>query len=241
MRIFFKRLLRSLAYNFYKHRDFLTPYERFEKEEILESYKYFKKFFLESVHFKNENDIRAYSVKSSINYIKKNKLIFDQFLFLEFGVYKGGSINFLANFLKNHNTNIYGFDTFEGFTEDWKGTFRLSGDYSNKSLLPKVSGNVKLIKGPVQKTIDKFILENKNKKIIFIHFDMDTYESTNFVLKKIKPLIHSEAYFLFDNFYNYAAWKVGEFKALKENFDESQIKYLGFAAEEQVLLKILKK
>ena len=35
--------------------------------------------------------------------------------------------------------------------------------------------------------------------------------------------------------------QVGEFKALKENFDESQIKYLGFAAEEQVLLKILKK
>tara|TARA_B100000676_G_C17568736_1_gene576031 strand:+ start:23 stop:241 length:219 start_codon:yes stop_codon:yes gene_type:complete len=71
MRSFFKKLLRSLAYNFYKHRDFLTPYERFEKEEIQESYKYFSKFFLETVHFKNENDIRAYSVKSSIDYIKK--------------------------------------------------------------------------------------------------------------------------------------------------------------------------
>lgn len=238
MRSKIKKIIQSLSYNFFKHKDFLTPYERFEKEQILDSFNYFKKYFLQCVHFKNEIDIRSYAIKLSLksfkNISKKNK----NFLFLEFGVFKGGSINFFSKFLKNENLVIYGFDTFDGFTEDWKGTFRIAGDYSNDLKLPFVENNVQLIKGPIQTTLDKFFIEKKDNKVIFVHFDLDTFESTNFAIKKIKPFLNSESFLLFDNFYNYAAWKVGEFKALMQNFDESEISYLGFGSEEQVLIKI---
>ena len=65
-------------------------------------------------------------------------------LYLEFGVYKGGSINFISSILPDEI--IYGFDSFEGLPEDWrydlqKGGFNVDGN------LPPVNKNVRLIKG----------------------------------------------------------------------------------------------
>ena len=40
----------------------------------------------------------------------------------EFGVYKGGTINYLAH--KMPNSIIYGFDSFQGLPEDWRKGFK---------------------------------------------------------------------------------------------------------------------
>ena len=40
-------------------------------------------------------------------------------LYIEFGVWKGESINLFGNFLAQHKNEIHGFDSFEGLTEDW--------------------------------------------------------------------------------------------------------------------------
>ena len=66
----------------------------------------------------------------------------DEGLFLEFGVYKGNSINRLAKI--KPSVTFYGFDSFIGLPEHWRpgvrrGAFSLCGE------LPAVRTNVKLI------------------------------------------------------------------------------------------------
>ena len=105
--------------------------------------------------------------------------------------------------------------------------------------MPKVSKNVVFIKCNVQNTLKKF-LELENPKIIFVHMDLDTYESTKFVLIKLKPYLKANSVILFDQLYNYPGWKEGEFKALSEVFNETDYKYLAFAKySKQVLIQIL--
>ena len=61
--------------------------------------------------------------------------------------------------------------------------------------------------------------------------DLDTYESSKFVLEKIKPYLIKNCVVVFDELYNYPGWDVGEYKALKETFNDNEYKYLAFAAE----------
>lgn len=54
--------------------------------------------------------------------------------YLEFGVYRGESINWWLNKLGS-DSNLYGFDSFEGLNDDWyfgcpKGTFRVGSEPS---------------------------------------------------------------------------------------------------------------
>ena len=54
---------------------------------------------------------------------------------------------------------------------------------------PKVLKNVKLVTGKVQDTLENFLKNKKDKKIIFAHMDMDTYASTKYALNCIKPFL----------------------------------------------------
>ena len=72
--------------------------------------------------------------------------------------------------------------------------------------------------------------------------DLDTYESSKFVLNKIKPYLIKDAVILFDELYNYAGWDVNEYKALQETFDESEYKYRAFEGVGcQVVIQIVNK
>ena len=63
--------------------------------------------------FFNTEDIRNFSIYQAI----KNSEPDD--LYLEFGVFTGGSINLFAKQLIIKHKKIYGFDSFEGLKEDW--------------------------------------------------------------------------------------------------------------------------
>ena len=70
---------------------------------------------------------------------------------------------------------------------------------------------------------------------------MDTYSSTLFVLKKIKKYLINNSIILFDELYNYPGYEEGEFKALKEVFQESEFEYKAFNLKsKQVAIKIFK-
>lgn len=70
--------------------------------------------------------------------------------------------------------------------------------------------------------------------------DLDTYESTKFVLTKIKPRLARGSVILFDQLYNYAGWSVGEYQALIEVFNENEYKFLMFSKiGEQAAIEIL--
>jgi hypothetical protein len=161
-----------------------------------ECYDFFKDKMKSSSIFLKVEDIRNFAIYKAIENNKDTKN-----LFLEFGVYTGGSINLFSKQLKNINGNISGFDTFEGLTEDWlTHVFFPKGSLSLNNKLPKVEKNVQLIKGKIQDTLDFFLNENSKKKVVFAHMDMDTYASTKYALSKIKPFLQKGSVILFDEF-----------------------------------------
>ena len=197
-----------------------TPYNLYKKEEILNSYNFFKKFFKKSVLIK-ENEINEYAIKLAK---KNNKEI--KGIFLEFGVFKGQSINFFSS----HVDEIFGFDSFEGLKEDWLGHRIKAGSYNLNKKIPKLKSNVIPIKGWIQDTLIKF-LDEKNPKIRFVHIDTDTYETCDFILKNIKKYLCDKAIIKFDELHNYPGWDVGEYKALTENFNNEEYFFRAFSAD----------
>ena len=67
--------------------------------------------------------------------------------------------------------------------------------------------------------------------------DLDTYESTKYVLENIKNRLDKGAIILFDEFYGFPNWKKYEFKAFQEVFAESEYTYIAFSIR-QVAVKI---
>ena len=200
----------------------ITPYTMFQKEQLLSSYEHFKKYFKTSIFISTTKLLRAYAIKKAL----ENDKNCEKFS-LEFGVHQGESINFFSK----HVNKIYGFDSFEGLREDWHGTLNLQkGTFDTNNVIPKTNSNVTLIKGWVQDTVENFLTEKK-PEINFVHMDLDTYESSKFVLEKIKPYLIKNCVVVFDELYNYPGWDVGEYKALKETFNDNEYKYLAFAAE----------
>ena len=198
-----------------------SPYEKFHKESLEGSYQYFKKYFSSSMFLKGKK-IKEYAISKALE-------INDEGLFLEFGVHKGVSINFFSKFL--NNKNIYGFDSFEGLREDWIGTQATKGTFNLNGKIPGLNSNVVAIKGWIQDTLPIFLSNHKNKKINFIHMDVDTYESSVFILQKIKPFLRKGTIILFDELYNYVNWQENEYKALTEIFNENEYKFLAFSKE----------
>lgn len=165
-----------------------------------------------------------------------SKILIDG-LVLEFGVYKGETINFIAKLLKDKV--VYGFDSFEGLPETWrfgfeKGTFYING-------LPKVENNVKLIKGWFEDSLPTFMKEFDNKTIAFLHIDCDLYSSTKAIFENLRNNIVPGTIIVFDEYFNYPGWENGENKAFMEFIEESklQFEYIGFVKfHEQVAVRI---
>ena len=153
---------------------------------------------------------------------------------MEFGVYVGTSINFFSEYV---NT-IYGFDSFQGLRDDWLGHSLPKGNFNLNKKLPKLNKNVIPIIGWVHDTLVPF-LEKYKPEINFVHMDMDTYETTKFILSQIKPYIVKNCIIVFDEFYNFA-WEVGEYKALKENFNDNEYRYVCFCIDgKQAAIQII--
>jgi hypothetical protein len=168
----------------------------------------------------------------------------DAGLFLEFGVFKGNTINICAK-LKPHII-FHGFDSFEGLPEEWD----LVGDTGHNvskikvkpaghfkvDQLPKVENNVKLYKGWFTDSLPIWKNEHLNTHsfISFLHIDSDLYSSAIYVLEELNDYIKPGTIIRFDelvewrltNLTNknkhaipkpkYAAWREGEYKALNE-------------------------
>jgi len=197
----------------------LYIYEMYVEEEIKKCYETFKPHFQKSFFFRHKYEDY---LKFIIERTKENDE-FNKKFYLEFGVWKGNSINFFSKYV---NT-IYGFDSFQGLREDWLGTPVPKGTFNLNTKLPKLNKNVIPVVGWVQDTLVPF-LEKHKPEINFVHMDMDTYETTKFVLTKIKPYIVKNCIIAFDEFYNYAGWEVGEYKALKETFNDNEYRYVCF-------------
>ena len=159
----------------------------------------------------------------------------------EFGTYKGYTARLISEnmALCNWEGKLHLFDSFEGLEEEWNmNDYNPIGRFSLNKKSPKVLKNVTLIKGKVQSTLENFLKDKKDKKIIFAHMDMDTYTPTKYTLNKIKPFLQKGSVILFDEFYGFPNWQKHEYKALKETFKEEEYKYFAFG-NRQVSIEIL--
>ncbi len=225
-----KEILKKIVFNFfYKEIDL-----RYQLQKIasLDTARYIKE---------NLQGINSVSNKFEVHNIAIKNITLNGGEILEFGVYSGGTINYLAK--KLPSKKIYGFDSFEGLPENWRDGFPM-GKFNIKKSLPMVKKNVKLLPGWFNESIPKYLIEhnNNNNLISYLHIDCDLYSSTKTIFELLGEKIVSGSIIVFDEYFNYDGWENGEFLAFQEfiNLRNLKYEYLTYnRIHEQVALKIL--
>lgn len=159
---------------------------------------------------------------------------------LEFGVYKGGTINHLATLT---NKTINGFDSFEGLPEPWKWSPQVTHPPERFEVreIPEVADNIQLHKGWFTDTIADWKYYNSNP-IQFLHIDSDLYSSCKHILCELNDQIVIGTIIVFDELFNYPCWKEGEYKALIEWLEEfnREVIPLGRTGKYAASVKVIK-
>eukprot|EP00927_Polykrikos_kofoidii_P059668 TRINITY_DN54810_c0_g1_i1.p1 TRINITY_DN54810_c0_g1~~TRINITY_DN54810_c0_g1_i1.p1 ORF type:complete len:558 (+),score=72.68 TRINITY_DN54810_c0_g1_i1:54-1676(+) len=155
-------------------------------------------------------------------------------LVLEFGVFNGSSLDFIARGLRKMAALIgapvpmvYGFDSFQGLPVTWRRFGRTKFPVGSFSLdkLPEVETNARLVRGWFNESLPSFLDELHRTAVVefratpwisFVHFDCDIYESTKEVLWEINPLLRPGTILVFDELVNFQEFRDGEIAALFE-------------------------
>jgi hypothetical protein len=185
-----------------------------------------KNMFLVNSNFKNRYELLDDAIKNAT--IKDG-------LWLEFGVYKGETIRYIADKTK---TIVYGFDSFKGNPDDWRSEHR-KGEFALRQM-PSFPRNIKVVTGWFKDSLPKFLAAH-NEPVSFIHIDCDLYSSTKTVLHQLKDRLIKGSIIVFDEFFNYPGWKQHEFKAFTEFIKRTNIRYeyIGYVYKHsQVSIKI---
>ena len=153
----------------------------------------------------------------------------------EFGVFSGYTINFFAELASN--TDVYGFDSFEGLPEDWQGYHYF--DFNRNGNMPEVRSNVNLVQGWFSESIPNFLSTYEKKDIKLMHVDCDLYSSTKDIFDNLEQHIKKDLIIVFDEYFNYPNYQQHEFKAFKEFVAKNNISYQYIAyCGERVAVKI---
>lgn len=162
------------------------------------------------------------------------------------GVYRGASAfqwaNFLELFTPRSQKVVFGFDSFEGFSEtqsddaDKESVSNLMDD--NDKFVPRsedelmsiagsleIGHRLKLIGGDATKTIPKFVEDNKGLRLSLLYLDFDVYEATIETLKSLYPLLVPGGVVVMDE-YGSKGW--GESDAVDEFFRGQDVTFRRF-------------
>jgi len=177
-----------------------------------------KAHLAQAAHFKNRAQLYRYAL---------DQVGHNDGLFLEFGVYKGDSINRLAGL--KPDVQWHGFDSFVGLPEAWTLGARRSA-FSVGGKLPPVRRNVTLIKGFFEDTLPAFATAQRGAKVAFLHVDCDLYSATRTIFTKLAEMLQPGTIVIFDEFINYTGWQEGEYKAFMEFTREGarSFEYIGY-------------
>ena len=135
-----------------------------------------------------------------------------QGLWLEFGVFKGYSVNYLA---RRTDARVFGFDSFQGLQEDWKGVGHTRGTFDLAGRLPRVRANVSLLPGWFSDTLPGFLAANPSP-VSLLHLDCDTYEATVQVLGLVIDRLTPKTVIIMDDYVGFWGYRDGQFRAWAE-------------------------
>lgn len=171
-------------------------------------------------------------VRLSRNQLLLHGLSLSRFsLNMEFGVFEGKTINHCAR--QYPQKEFFGFDSFRGLPEDWREGFP-RGTFNRNGAPPQVESNVHLVIGDFKHSLPTF-LSSRHGPASFIHMDCDLYSSTKCVLQILGERVVPGTVIIFDEFYNYQGWELGEHLAWMEFCLARAIKYqfIGFNPDHQ--------
>ena len=176
--------------------------------------------------------IMPHSQYHKLYWEKVAPLVSNDGLWMEFGVFRGRSLQKISSLT---NGIVYGLDSFDGLHEDWdKDNPR--GVYNSGGIIPKGAimgdnhsmfdssetkntepwnSNVRLVKGYFEDSLPAFLgqhLENA----AFLHIDSDLYSSCSTIFKYMKDRIVNGTIICFDELLDYPTYREGEIKAFAE-------------------------
>jgi O-methyltransferase len=167
--------------------------------------------------------VTALSNRNEIFDLIANEVGCARVLYLEFGVYKGDSIRYWSRLLRNPDSVLHGFDSFEGLPETW-GTGHPKGRFSTNGEVPDVSDpRVRFFKGWFNETLPRYSFPEHEKLVI--NMDADLYTSTKYVLASVARQIEVGAWLYFDEF---SDWQ-HEFRAFREFVRDSGMRFQAVA------------
>jgi predicted O-methyltransferase YrrM len=176
----------------------------------------------DSASYVSEHMRSAMKVPGKENHLRFALARISEGLVLEFGVFKGQSINQIAAALPDRQ--VHGFDSFEGLPEDWAGYNVTTASFDQQGRLPKVVDNVQLHKGWFNESLPPF-LEDHPEPVAFIHVDCDLYSSTKTVLDALAGRIRPGTVIAFDEYHNFPYWREHEHKAFMEFCADRHVEY----------------
>ena len=122
--------------------------------------------------------------------------------FLEFGVFRGESIAAWARLLRDPETRLVGFDSFQGLPEKW----RMAADRSTFDVggaIPQIDDSrVRFVKGWFSESVPVFLQHFRGDRDLILHLDADLYSSTIYVLNELRRYMNPSTVLVFDEFFD---------------------------------------
>ncbi len=123
----------------------------------------------------------------------------------EFGVREGSTISKWMEVNSNPASRFFGFDSFEGLPESWRGGVgeTPAGSFATGGAVPRLDDErVHFVAGLFQETLSAFLTQDYrptgNRRVL--HCDADLYSSTLFVLATMHPWLDPGSVIVFDEF-----------------------------------------
>lgn len=148
-------------------------------------------------------------------------LVTEPVTYVEFGVFKGESLRRWSGLLKHPDSQLHGFDSFEGLPETWN-IFMSKEILDVGGALPEIrDGRVQLFKGWFSETVPAYAADLKPHANLVLHLDADIYSSTIYVLRQMRPFLKPGTILVFDEFFD----REHELKAFTEFLEECPLTF----------------
>jgi hypothetical protein len=135
--------------------------------------------------------------------------------YLEFGVWRGESINSWASLNRNPASRFVGFDSFCGLPQEWTQLGRRfpKGAFSTGGRCPvPPDPRVRFVQGLFHVSLGPFLRTWQPRHRLVVHLDADLYSATLFVLCSLHEHLQPGTLVVFDEF----ACVMDEFRALTD-------------------------